>query len=160
MAAEDRRLVAEELGHFTGLPTGAAGYGGFWRRVAAALMDSVVLFVPLMLIESTLLAGNADPATATRWTTWDTLTLLASWLYWAGFHSSAYQATPGKLVMGLRVTDLQGQRISFLRATGRHLAEFLSAVLFLIGYIMVAFTRRKQGLHDLIAGTLVVRKAA
>jgi uncharacterized RDD family membrane protein YckC len=60
--------------------------------------------------------------------------------------------------MGIYVTGLDGQRISFLRATGRYLAKFLSALILFIGFIMAAFTARKQALHDMIAGTLVLSR--
>jgi uncharacterized RDD family membrane protein YckC len=80
-----------------------------------------------------------------------------SWLYEAFMESSSYQATLGKMIFGLKVTDLNGNRICFARATGRHFAKILSAMILGIGYIMVAFTERKQGLHDLLAGTLVRR---
>jgi uncharacterized RDD family membrane protein YckC len=71
--------------------------------------------------------------------------------------SSSYQGTLGKMIFGLKVTDLYGNRISFERATGRNFAKILSAMILGIGYLMVAFTERKQGLHDLLAGTLVRR---
>jgi len=71
--------------------------------------------------------------------------------------SSVRQATIGKGILGLRVTDLDGNRITFLRAAIRDLAKIISAFILLIGFIMVAFTERKQGLHDMIAGTLVVK---
>ncbi len=81
-------------------------------------------------------------------------------LYWAVLESSKWQGTLGKLAVGLRVTNLEGQRISFPRALGRTLAKIISGLILLIGYIMVAFTERKQGLHDMLAGTLVVKKGA
>jgi uncharacterized RDD family membrane protein YckC len=89
---------------------------------------------------------------------WMLINILVAWLYWAGMHSSRYQATVGKMAVGLRVVDYHGERITFMRATGRYLAEILSGLLFGIGYLMVAFTRRRQALHDLIAETFVVRK--
>ena len=85
------------------------------------------------------------------------LTIAASWLYEALMESSSYQATLGKMIFGMKVTDLYGNRISFARATGRHFAKILSGMILCIGFIMVGFTERKQGLHDLIAGTLVTR---
>jgi len=85
------------------------------------------------------------------------VSVLLSWCYEAYFLSSSRQATPGKMALGLRVTDLNGQRISFDQATGRHFAKYLSRVILLIGYIMAAFTERKQALHDMIGGTLVVK---
>jgi len=68
------------------------------------------------------------------------------------------QATLGKRIVGLKVTDLAGNRIGFGRATGRHFAKMLSSMIMNIGYIMVAFTDRKQGLHDMLAGTLVMKR--
>jgi uncharacterized RDD family membrane protein YckC len=85
------------------------------------------------------------------------LVLFGSWLYEAFMESSSYQATLGKMIFGMKVTDLNGNRISFGRATWRHFAKWLSAMILFIGYIMVGFTERKQGLHDLLAGTLVRR---
>jgi len=82
---------------------------------------------------------------------------LVSWIYEAALESSSYQATLGKMALGLKVTDLAGNRISFARATGRHFAKYVSGMIFFIGYIMAGFTERKQALHDMIAGTLVRR---
>ena len=87
------------------------------------------------------------------------LIVLVRWLYEATFQSSRWQATPGKRVLGMIVTDLAGSRISFGRATARHLATYLSNIL-LIGYLMQPFTQKRQALHDRLAGTLVVRVAA
>lgn len=169
---QERDLVARETGAFTGRPPGVAGYGGFWRRVLAVIIDALVLFIPLALIQSVVAPGSMDAGmhggsmskgygvhygVGAYWIWWSGVELIAAWLYWAGLHSSVYQATVGKMALELCVTDLQGRRISFLRATGRYLATFLSALVFMIGYLMVAFHPRKQGLHDLIAGTLVIR---
>ena len=85
------------------------------------------------------------------------LTIGASWLYEAFMLSSSYQATLGKMIFGMKVTDLYGNRVSFARATGRHFAKWLSGMILFIGYIMAGFTERKQGLHDMLAGTLVRR---
>ena len=85
------------------------------------------------------------------------VTVGASWLYEALMESSAYQATLGKMILGMKVTDLYGNRISFARATGRLFAKIVSAMILGIGFIMVGFTERKQGLHDMMAGTLVRR---
>jgi uncharacterized RDD family membrane protein YckC len=81
-----------------------------------------------------------------------------NWLYEAGFTSSARQATPGKMALSLVVTDLAESRISFGRASGRHFAKYLSSFTLLIGYLIQPFTEKRQALHDLLAGTLVVRK--
>ena len=82
---------------------------------------------------------------------------LVAWIYEASMESSSRQATLGKMALSLSVVDLQGNRISFARASGRHFAKFLSGIILLIGYIMAGFTERKQALHDMIAGTLVRR---
>jgi uncharacterized RDD family membrane protein YckC len=83
------------------------------------------------------------------------LGIAGNWLYEAFMESSTYQATLGKMIFGMKVTDLYGNRISFGRATGRHFAKYISFIIFCIGFIMVGFTERKQGLHDILAGTLV-----
>jgi uncharacterized RDD family membrane protein YckC len=79
-----------------------------------------------------------------------------NWLYFTLQESSQRQATIGKMALGIVVTDLNGERIGFAKATGRYFAKILSAIILLIGFIMVAFTEKKQGLHDILAGTLVV----
>jgi uncharacterized RDD family membrane protein YckC len=130
-------------------------YAGFWRRVAAAIIDGILVGIVSGIV--TAFAGAlSDGAELTA----QLLLIVAAYGYYAGMESSAYQATVGKIALGIQVTDLNGNRISFLRALGRNLAEILSALILLIGYIMVAFTEKKQGLHDKIAGTLVVKKGA
>ena len=61
-------------------------------------------------------------------------------------------------MLGIRVTDLGGRRISFAQATGRYLGKMVSSLAFCVGFMMAAFTERKQALHDIIAGTLVVKR--
>lgn len=132
------------------------GYGGFWVRVGAYLIDFIVLFIPLVIITAVL--RPLGPAGGVSVELMDNLVSMAVWwLYYAGLHSSKWQASVGKRAFGLKVVDESGQRISFARATGRYFAGFLSAILLGFGYLMVAFTRRKQGLHDFIAGTMVLR---
>jgi uncharacterized RDD family membrane protein YckC len=82
------------------------------------------------------------------------------WLYFAICESSPWQATVGKLALGIRVTDMQGKRISFPRALGRYAGKFVSFLILYIGVLMVAWTQRKQGLHDLFASTLVLNGRA
>lgn len=79
-----------------------------------------------------------------------------SWMYYAGFESSTKQATPGKMALGLKVTSMEGRRIGFGKATGRHFGKIISTFILLIGYIMAGFTEKKQALHDKMAGCLVV----
>ena len=82
----------------------------------------------------------------------------AGWLYEALMVSSSYQATLGKMAVGIVVTDMQGRRISFLRATGRYFGKFVSSMLMMIGYLIQPFTEKRQALHDMMAGCLVLRK--
>jgi len=141
--------------------------GGFWIRVVATIIDSIILRVvvaPVSMIFGGLgLAGGMLPGihhgglALLGGGVTVVLVLFGSWLYEAFMESSSYQATLGKMIFGMKVTDLNGNRISFERATGRHFAKWLSGLVLCIGYIMVGFTERKQGLHDLIAGTLVRR---
>jgi uncharacterized RDD family membrane protein YckC len=158
---------ASAIPYPTVVPAVGVGYGGFWIRVVAAIIDAIILRVvvaPVGIIFGGLgLAGRmmtGVPHIALHLLgSGITIILLVfgSWLYEAFMESSSYQATLGKMIFGMKVTDLNGNRISFERATGRHFAKWLSAMILCIGYIMVGFTERKQGLHDLLAGTLVRR---
>jgi uncharacterized RDD family membrane protein YckC len=121
-------------------------YGGFWIRVVAAIIDGILLGI----VGGILRAALDDNAAGL-------FNFILGLAYYGGMESSARQATIGKSLLGLKVTDLDGNRISFLRAIGRYFAKILSALILLIGFIMVAFTEKKQGLHDMIAGTLVVK---
>lgn len=124
------------------------GYAGFWKRFAAALIDGVITGAALFAFEAAL------PA---QYTLLDfSINLLFGLFYNAGFESSRRQATPGKMAIGIKVTDMYGRRVSFARAAGRHFAQYISIFTFGIGYIMIAFTQKKQGLHDIIAGCLVI----
>ena len=143
----------------------ATGYGGFWIRVVAYLLDGILLNIALGIVAS--FAGIAmmpgDPAQfnveafISQMGSFQLVAVVVNWLYFALMESSPRGATVGKMIVGLRVVDEQGNRISFLRATGRFFAKFISAVILFIGFLMVAFTDRKRGLHDIIAGTLVVK---
>jgi uncharacterized RDD family membrane protein YckC len=86
------------------------------------------------------------------------LALMLSWVYYASLESSAWQATLGKKILGLKVTDLAGNRITFGRASGRFFAKILSGMILGIGFLMAGFTERKQALHDILAGCLVLRQ--
>jgi uncharacterized RDD family membrane protein YckC len=131
-------------------PSGVAlAYGGFWRRLLAALIDSLVFVVVNTAFQ--VLAGGADAA--------GLLGLAAGLAYEVGMTASRFQATLGKLALGLRVVDRDGRRLTVGRSLGRWAAKLLSAVLLGIGFLMIAVTRRKRGLHDMIAGTLVLRMA-
>jgi uncharacterized RDD family membrane protein YckC len=84
------------------------------------------------------------------------LLVVVPWLYFAGFESSRSQATPGKVLMHLVVTDMEGTKPTFARTTLRFFGKFLSAIIIFIGFLMIGFTKKHQGLHDKIAGCLVL----
>lgn len=84
--------------------------------------------------------------------------LLVTWFYYALMQSSARQATVGKMALSIKVTDVNGDRLTFARASLRYFSKILSGLFMMIGYIMAGFTEKKQALHDMIANTYVVRK--
>lgn len=135
-------------------------YAGFWRRVVSYFIDGLILFVPLVIVIAlvvTAISGSAGTQSGSSPLVWP-IALLGVWLYFALFERSHLQATPGKLALGLRVTDAEGERIGFGRATGRYFGKLLSGVILDIGYMMAGWTARKQGLHDMMAGCFVVRR--
>jgi uncharacterized RDD family membrane protein YckC len=120
-------------------------HAGFWIRAVAFLIDLIVVHLiaaPLMLILP--IYSN----------------LLVWWLYSALLESSPWQATVGKRVLRLKVTDVNGVRLFFGRASARFFAKFLSTSLLGIGFLMVAWTKNKQGLHDMVSGSLLYYRRA
>jgi uncharacterized RDD family membrane protein YckC len=149
-------------------PPFSVRYGGFWIRFIAFIIDAVLVGLVVAPISAVirLVIGVAGGAVMmpnigvnlVRGIVGLAFSTLVNWIYEAGLESSSYQATVGKMALGLKVTDLEGGRISFARATGRHFAKILSSMILFIGFFMIGFTERKQGLHDMIAGTLVIRR--
>ncbi|MBJ7599175.1 MAG: hypothetical protein DLM67_06035 [Candidatus Nephthysia bennettiae] len=143
-------------------------YAGFWRRLGAFAIDLVfvlvgclvvTLLIAVLLAIALISSGGSAPTDDPLVQVAAFLILLVlTWLYFAGLESSGWQGTLGKRMTGLLVTDRAGRRLSFWRSTGRYFAKILSALPILIGYLLAAFTPQKQALHDLIAGTLVVKK--
>lgn len=126
-------------------------YAGFWIRLLAYIIDAMILGAityPLIQVLNSMGIGD-------RYT--NVLSIAISWMYFAVFESSDWMASPGKKVLGLIVTDEQGMKISVGLATRRYFAKILSGLLLGIGFFMIAFTARKQGLHDKIFHTLVLR---
>lgn len=144
-------------------------YAGFWFRAAAYFLDTSTLgFVLGATVLGPILRNNhvgSSVQDAWKFYTGDSpqatalllLIQLVSWLYFAAFESSPWQATPGKKVMGLRVTDLEGRRLSFIRASGRYFGKIISWLLLGIGFLLAGFTEKKQALHDMLAGCLVLK---
>jgi len=130
-------------------------YAGFWPRVGAFILDYLLIVLACAFLRG-VLGIRFEGRASIQSFFW--VTVLALWLYKAVMESSPRQATLGKLAFDLKVTSLEGERISFLRALGRNIAQLLSAVILYIGFLMPTFTRRSQALHDMTAGTLVTRR--
>jgi len=143
-------------------------YAGFWLRAVAYVLDSLLLAIPVGIFILGPLMQRAGISPENPWDmlastnpqvlAMKLLATMASWLYWALLESSAWQATLGKRLLGLQVTDLAGGRISFARASGRYFGKIISGLLFFAGFVMAGFTEKKQALHDLLAGCLVRKK--
>lgn len=142
------------------LQTSAASvhYAGFWRRVAALLIDNILLaFVGVGI---GVVQGALEAILGPGFPGYDALRLSGmaiAWVYFIGMECSPLQATLGKLALGIRVTDEQGRRIDLGRSLGRQFGKILSTLTLFIGFIMAAFTKKKQALHDILAGCLVVK---
>ena len=124
----------------------------------AAFLIVLVPFMSVFLRHRPFESPMPGPATAIFMLWFWAVNLFGVWLYYALFESSSWQGTPGKRALGLFVTDMQGRRISFARATGRYFGRFISTAILFIGYLMIAFTERKQALHDMLADCLVLRR--
>jgi uncharacterized RDD family membrane protein YckC len=144
-------------------------YGGFWRRAAGLLIDVVLLLLGffVFLVVISIFLGIALASSGQQLTDQSivgtslaiyAICFVLFWLYFAGLESSPWQATVGKRVIGVIVTDGKGRRIGFGRATGRYFGKIVSAIPVFAGFWMVPMMERKQALHDLMAGTLVVRR--
>jgi uncharacterized RDD family membrane protein YckC len=154
-------------------------YAGFWQRFLALVIDSIligvirsILVIPILAavglsfvgdIQDLETANSSDiiamaaaffaAAMATA-----AISSVISILYFSFMESSKYQASVGKLALGLIVTDMEGNRIDFGKALLRNFGKLVSGAILLIGYIMAGFTDKKQALHDMIASTLVLKK--
>lgn len=128
-------------------------YAGFWARVAALLVDSaiVMIFGIILFIVLGMAMGGTGLAIGY------VIFFFVQLLYWPVLESSARQATFGKQLLGIQVTDADGNRTSFIRALLRNLAKIISSIPLGIGFLLAAFTSRKQALHDMITSCLVVR---
>jgi uncharacterized RDD family membrane protein YckC len=127
-------------------------YAGFWDRVRALFLDGLILFLFTEINRYWIWFGDFW----TKESGIDLLYLIVVCVYFSAFESSGWQATPGKKAMGIKVTDYRGQRISFGRAAVRYFGKTLSFSIIMIGFLMAAFTERKQALHDIVAGCFVV----
>ena len=162
--------TAALTGSNTAVLGGEVVYAGFWKRVAANIIDSMVIGLVGGIIGA-IIGGVLGAALGMGGgmggggfiaiqliTNLVSITITAG--YYAWFHSSINRATLGKMAIGIKVVRTDGEAISFLRGIGRYFAFLLSSLILMIGLLMAAFTERKQGLHDMICDTLVVDKWA
>lgn len=154
-------------------------YAGFLDRLFAYLVDEFLFITAIIIVLSifiVLFGGNAGTFSVEMYGIWlksflgmndedsaspalkligRTLGFVLRLLYYACFESSDWQATPGKRLLKLKVMDEAGDQISFGLAVWRYLLKYLSALILGIGYLMILFTEKSQGLHDKIAGTVI-----
>jgi len=154
-----------------GEPQSTAKPAGFWRRFWAAWLDGMIVWalsVPFMILWLIPALTGAAPvdtwgeeermAWASAFLLYWMASVVVETLYFALLESSRHRATLGRIVLGIEVTDTAGGRISFWRALGRRLGRVLSGMMFGIGFVVMLFNDRRQTLHDMMAGTLVVRR--
>ena len=152
-------------------------YAGFWWRFLAYIIDDIIIsfvnfiiLIPMWAILgfsifrlSELPSVNDEIALGAIASLFGLIfftaliSIVVTWLYFALMESSSKQGTLGKMALGIKVTDLDGNRISFPRATGRYFGKILSGMIFMIGYIMAGLTPKKQALHDMLASCLVMK---
>jgi uncharacterized RDD family membrane protein YckC len=139
----------------------APTYAGFWKRLAAYLIDSIIVGMVVSIIASIfgipLVSTTPQPPTPEEIALM-VFAILITWLYFALMESSKKQGTLGKMALGIIVTDEDGHRASFARATARYFAKIISGLILMIGYLMAGWTQKKQALHDMLANTLVINK--
>jgi uncharacterized RDD family membrane protein YckC len=154
-------------------------YAGLGRRIVAFIVDIILILlldavavailglfrglqnlyffaVQQAPIESITTEGTSAALFGSIIAAYGIVIIVIPWLYYAGFESSRSQATPGKLLMRIVVTDLEGNKPSFARVTLRHFAKFISTLIIFLGFLMIGLTKKRQGLHDKIAGCLVL----
>jgi uncharacterized RDD family membrane protein YckC len=157
-------------------PSGAVHYGGFWWRVLAACIDTIILAIPMGIIQGAVMAGmgrsmlqiqpnpNATPTEALATIAPFFQVMGLAWLIdivvgctYEAFFIVKFAATPGKMAVGVQVLRPDGSKLGVGRAIGRHFAKMVSAMILCIGYLMVAFDSQKRGLHDIMCDTRVFK---
>ncbi len=158
----------------------SSNYAGFWLRFVAYIIDYIIIAVMQSVVIMPILAmlgfGFAStsgfdfnamseedvmemiPALIAGMSTIMTISFVIQTLYFSLMESSKYQATLGKMALGLKVIDMSGEKLDFVKALLRQVGKIISGLILMIGYIMAGFTEKKQALHDMLAGALVVKK--
>jgi len=135
-------------------------YAGFWKRFCAYFIDIIITQIVVVIIAFIcgFMIGMSGGSESEGAIVGGIIGIVLPWIYFAAMESSGKQATLGKMALGIKVTSTEGEKITFGKASGRYFGKILSALILLIGFVMVAFTEKKQGLHDIMAGCLVLNK--
>ncbi len=123
------------------------------RRIFAHVVDSIIIkmLVAILCLDTAVFAKPWEAIAITY--------VVLVWVYYAGLESSKWQATLGKMLFGLMLIDVTGTKVSFVRASIRHMLKTISTFIFFGGYLLAFFTKKRQTLHDLISKTVVVNKS-
>ena len=137
-------------------------YAGFWLRLVAVIVDGGILLIVMWVLGLVfgINVASLDPTKAelNNFPRLEFASIFVAWIYYAVMESTAPQATVGKLFMGIYVTDRDGNRVTFRSASVRYWVKYLSTLILFIGYLMAAFTRHKQALHDIVASCVVLKR--
>ena len=141
-------------------------YAGFWNRATAVSIDAIIIahmsgFI-VSVFDMIMVIGGVDdlalPEGLSEGLIENILGIMLGWVYFASMESSSIQGTLGKMALDIKVTDIEGNKIGFGKATGRYFGKGISAIIMFYGFLMVLITPKKQGLHDMMVGSLVVNK--
>ena len=137
-------------------------YAGFWLRLCAAVIDGAILLIIIWLLSLAFNVNIAAPshtgADFVNFRLFELSAILAAWVYFSVMECSRPQASLGKILMSIYVTDLDGDRMTFGRASFRYWMKYLSILSLFIGFITSAFSKQKQALHDKLVRTLVLKR--
>src|SRR5713226_9906680 len=163
MVGAERANMSQALPAGTlGFVVGERRYAGFWKRFAAYLIDFILLYSVegVLAVGVVMMSPREINVVGILYgvINFQLVSAALAWAYFALFESSPMQATVGKYALGLYVSDLSGDPIGFWRATARYWLKMFSSLTLMVGWIIAAFTPQKQALHDLLAGTLVLRR--
>jgi len=139
-------------------------YAGFWKRLIAFIIDLVIMMFGS--IGFSILTGYwfmlSNTVPSDNYIFYKVLFIFSfiffPWVYMVSFETSKYKATVGKLLVGIEVTDVAGNRITILKATGRHFAKIITILTFGLGFLVICITDTRQSIHDILSNTLVLNK--
>lgn len=133
-------------------------YAGFWKRFCATFLDGIITQIVVMVLALFFsfmirMSGGGGQESVVAF---GVIGFMLPWIYYAAMESSCRQATFGKMALGIKVASMEGERVSFGTASGRYFGKIISALILFVGFLMIAFTKKKQGLHDMMAECLVL----